>query len=117
MNPSGYIELADGAGRAAVKRAILNQAASGTQQTVVAAVTGKRIRVLALAMVAGASATNATFLSNSTTISPLFANGANGGAVLPVNEHGWFETAEGEALKITTSSGATTGVLVTYLEV
>jgi hypothetical protein len=116
MNFSGTIQLIGG-NTVPVKRAFLNQAASGTAQTVVAAVSGKRIRVLALAMRAGATATDATFNSGSTAISPLFANAINDGAVLPLNEHGWFETAAGAALTVTTGAGSTTGILVNYVEV
>lgn len=77
--------------------------------------------MLALAFMCGATATDATFNSkgsgSGTAVSPLFANAANGGAVLPFHERGWFETELGEALTLTTGSGATTGVLVTYAKV
>lgn len=100
-----------------VKSGILNQAASGTAQTLVAAVTGKKIRVLAAVFVAGGTATALTFNSASAAISPLFANGVNGGAALPFSEAGWFETVAGEALTVTTGAGSTTGILVRYIEV
>lgn len=112
---SGAVVAKDGK-LLSVKRTFVNQGASGTDATVVAAVTGKKIRVLALVMVTGASATNVTFGSGSTAISPLFANAANSGAVLPLNEHGWFQTASGVALTVTTGAGSTTGILVLYLE-
>lgn len=105
----------------AVKKAFANIAASQTDSAVVAAVTGKIIRVLAVAFVAGGTATNATFNTKpggaGTAISCLFANAANGGAVLPHNPYGWFETASGEGLSLTTGAGSTTGVLVVYAEV
>ena len=44
-------------------------------------------------------------------------NGANGGAVLPYNEQGWFNTNQGEGLTVTTGSGSTVGVQVCYLEI
>lgn len=97
---------------------LLNQAASGTNQTLVAAVTAKKIRVLAAVFVAGGTATTLTF--NSATlgaISALFANAANGGATLPFNPSGWFETVAGEALTVTTGAGSTTGIQITYVEV
>lgn len=100
-----------------VKTAILNQAASGTAQTLVAAVTGKKIRVVAAVFVAGATATNLTFNSAAVAITPIFANGVNGGATLPFDEHGWFETVAGEALTVTTGAGSATGILVRYIEV
>lgn len=100
-----------------LKRAIVNVAASQTDSTVVAAVTGYKIRVVAYYMVSGGTATNVTFQSNSTAIAPLVADGANGGIVLPINEAGWFETTVSEALKVTTGAGSTTGIHVLYVEV
>lgn len=101
--------------------AFANVAAGQTDSAIVSATANRRIRVLAVAFVCGATATNATFNTKGggagVAISPLFANGANGGAVLPFHERGWFETELGEALTLTTGSGATTGVLVTYAKV
>lgn len=69
-------------------------------------------------MVAGSTATNLTFNSMGsgagTAISPLYQNGANGGAVAPYAEHGWIFTNSGESLTATTGSGSTVGVLVGY---
>lgn len=112
---SGWVNTLEGP--VPVKRALLNQSASGTAQSLVAAVTGKRIRVLWVYALAGGTATDLTFNSASTAISPLLANGANGGEVLPPNDHGWFQTAVGEALTVTTGAGATTGIGVGYVEV
>ncbi len=104
-----------------VKRAFANVAASSTDSSIVAAVASKKIRVLAVAVVAGGTATNITFNSKpagaGTAISPLFANAANGGEILPFMQHGWFETTAGEGLTVTTGAGSTTGVLVIYVEV
>lgn len=99
------------------KYAFVDQAASTTAGTVVAAVTSKKIRVLALYCIAGATATDVTFLSNATAKTAKFANGANGGAVLGYNPQGWFETVAGEALKATTGAGSSTGIGVVYVEV
>jgi len=99
--------------------AVVNVAASQTDSVVVAAVSGRCIRVKALAFVAGGTATTATFNTKGsgagTAISPLFANAANGGAVIGHNPEGWFETERGEALTLTTGAGSTTGVLVKYV--
>lgn len=97
----------------------VNVAASQTNSTVVAAVTSKKIRVMQIAVLGAATATNVTFNSagGPTAISPLMANGANGGEILPFSPMGWFETLAGEALSVTTSAGATTGILVGYIEV
>lgn|SRR3990167_8088386 len=93
----------------------INIDASQTASVMVAAVAQKSIRVVQVAMVTGGTATNVTFNSSTTAISPLFANAANGGAILPYNYEGWFSTVPGEALTITTGSGSTTGILVGYL--
>ena len=99
--------------------AFANVAAGQTDSSVVAAVAGKKIRVKALAFVAGGTATTATFNSKGsgagTACSCLFANAANGGAVLNNNPEGWFETETGEALTLTTGAGSTTGVIVKYV--
>lgn len=104
------------------KRAFANIATATTDGNIVTAVTGKKIRVLAVAALTGATATAITFNSKGsgagTAISPLFANGANGGEILNFNPLGWFETNSGEALTATTAAaGAATGVLVVYVEV
>ena len=101
--------------------AFANIAASTTDGNIVTTVAGKKIRVLQILAVAGATATNLTFNSKpagaGTAISPLMANGVNGGEVLPYSPVGWFETVSGEGLTVTTESGATTGILVCYVEV
>lgn len=103
------------------KFAFANVAASTTDGNIVTAVASKKIRVLAVAAVAGATATNLTFNSKpggaGAAISPLFANAANGGEILPFSPVGWFETVSGEGLAVTTGAGSTTGILVTYVEV
>lgn len=108
---------AGGATASTPKFAFANIAASQTDSSVVAAVTSKKLRVLAVYCVAGGTATTITLQSNATAKSALFANAANGGFVLPFNPVGWFETASGEALKATTGSGSTTGIGVVYIEV
>lgn len=99
--------------------AFANVAASQTDSSIVAAVAGKKIRVKAVAFVCGDTGTDATFNSKGggagTACSPLFANAANGGAVLNNNPEGWFETETGEALTLTTGAGSTTGVIVKYV--
>jgi len=99
------------------KFAFANIAASQTASSLVAAVTGKKIRVLSVYAVAGGTATNLTFNSASSAISALFANAANGGEVLPFSPIGWFETVAAEALTVTTGAGSTTGIGVVYVEV
>lgn len=100
-------------------KAFANIAASTTDGALITAVTGKIIRVVALSAVAGGTATTLTFNSKpagaGTAISPLYANGANGGEVLPYNPKGWFDSNVGEGLTATTGGGSTTGILVNYI--
>lgn len=103
------------------KFAFANVAASQTDSNIVTAVTSKKIRVLAAYFVAGATATNVTFNTKpagaGSAISALFADSANGGAILPFCPVGWFETASGQGLTVTTGAGSTTGIGVVYVEV
>lgn len=116
---SDYILTADTAVAPAV--AFANVSASQTDSSIVSGVTGKKLRVLAVALLAGGTATNITFNTkpsgSGTAISMQFQNGANGGAVLPFNPVGWFQTSSGDGLTVTTGSGATTGVHVVYMQV
>jgi hypothetical protein len=89
---------------------------TATTTTIAAAVAGKIFRVLSVAAVS-TIANNINFGSNATAISATFPLGANGGVVLPFNEHGWFQTNAGEALNIVTSAASATGVQVQYIEI
>ena len=97
-----------------------NVAASQTDSSLVAAVTGQKVCVYKAAALTAATATNVTFNTKGggagTAISPLFAFGANGGLVLPRDGKPWFCTASGEALTVTTGSGSSTGILVSYIQ-
>lgn len=103
------------------KYALANVAASQTDASIVAAVAGKKIRVMQVFALAGATATTLVFNSKpagaGVAISPTMANGINGGEVLPFSPMGWFETVAGEGLTVTTGAGSTTGILVGYVEV
>lgn len=94
-------------------------AQSQTDAVVVGAVAGKRVRVTALAVLAGATATDLTFGSKigaaaTVAISPLLANNARVPFVLPHNPDGWFETEIGAALVALTGAGASSGILLSY---
>lgn len=103
------------------KVALANIASGQTDSSLVVAVPGKTIRVVSAFLVTAATATNVTFntkpVGSGTAISQLIACGANGGLVLPYNFDGWFSTNSGEGLSVTTGSGSTTGINVTYLEI
>lgn len=100
--------------------AFANIAASQTDSSIVAARTNMKVRVLALHMSAGGTATNVTFNTKptgaGTAISPLFALPINGERTLPHSSYNraWLETGKGEGLTVTTGAGATTGILVVY---
>jgi len=98
-----------------VRRAIANPSTATTTQ-LVAAVANKKYRVLGLAVVT-TLANNVNLESGTTDITAVFPLGANGGVVLPYNEHGWCETAAGEALQVTTSAATAAGVHVLYVEI
>jgi hypothetical protein len=89
---------------------------------VVAAVAGKIIRVLAVAISPGAAVASVTFTTKpagaGTAISAVITAVASSVNALPYNPHGWFQTSAGEGLAASTSaSGVTTGIQVTYVEV
>lgn len=93
-----------------------NVAASQTQQILVSQLAATKICVISVAGVAGGTATNVTFNSSTTAISPLLANGANGGEILPYHPLCWFSTNTNENLTVTTGAGSTTGLLVNYFK-
>jgi hypothetical protein len=108
---SGYV-LVDDDGYKEVKRAF---ASGGTvaDHPLVAAVTGKKIRVLAVVMTT-VDGLGVTFKSASTAIS---AKVNATGAVFPYCAHGWFQTVAGEALNFALDAAETTGVHILYVEV
>ena len=113
---TGHLVLSNGA-RVQVKRAWVNALTNATTE-LIPAKAGVVFRVLSMFMLGGATAPSVTFKSGSTTISPLFANAANGGAVLPPNLWGWFQTAVlNEALNVTVTSSSDVGVIVNYIEI
>lgn len=103
------------------KYAFANIAAGTTDGAIVAAVTGKRLRVISYALSAlAAGATTATFTSKpggaGTAITATISLAANGFASEEA-ECGLFQTSVGQGLSLTTAVGAGVGVRVTYIEV
>ena len=102
------------------KHAVIN--GSGTT-TIVSGVTGKKISVIGF-LVTGSAIGTMTFKSDTDSITGAMSLGLNGGTgndvaaplVGPYMPDGHFETAVGEALKITASAGTASGY-VTYIEV
>lgn len=93
-------------------------ASSSGNNTLVAAVTSKKVRVVALALV-GAGAVNAKFQSGAggTDLTGLFYLTYGGGIVLPFNPVGYFETASNTLLNLNLSAATAVGGCLTYVEV
>jgi hypothetical protein len=99
------------------KFAAIDAATSG-DNTLVAAVADKKIRVLSLFMVA-AGAVNARFESGAggTALTGQMSLAANGGFVLPYNPNGWFETAVNTLLNLELSDAVSVDGSLCYVEV
>lgn len=91
--------------------------ASSTDSSLIALVSAKKLRIVSLAAQCGATATTMTFESGGTTRKHIIPAGANGGQILPFNPVGWFETASGESLTVTTGSGSSCEISGCYVEV
>ena len=104
-----------------MKYAKIDISASGANQ-IVAAVTGKKIRVLAYTIIA-AGAVTAKWQTNSTDLSGAMSLAANGGAapsvsvLAPGGVYGLFETAPGEALNLNLGGAVNVSGHLTYIEV
>lgn len=103
------------------KFAAIGVAASG-DNTLVAAISGKKIRVLAISLIA-AGAVN-LYLTSAGGGAVIFGGStnkvglaANGGFVLPYSPAGWFETAAGQALVANLSAAVAVAGVVVYAEV
>lgn len=113
--------IAVGTTMATPKFAFVNAAAATTDTSIVAAVTGKKIRVLAFRLNVAGTATNATFNSKpagaGVAKSETFQLDARGGFSGGFSPVGHFETVSGEGLTVTTGAGSQVGVGVVYVEV
>lgn len=110
-------KIQDGLTALTPKFAIIDVATSG-DNTLLAAVTAKKIRILSLYMVASAAVT-ARFESGAagTALSGQMQLAANGGFVLPFNPVGWFETASGVLFNLELSGAISVDGGFTYIEV
>jgi hypothetical protein len=112
---SGYVRSANNE-LLPVIHAIISAASNG-DNTLVAAVPGKKIRVISLFLIASGLVT-ITFKSSTTTAKtgslPLIAQV---GMVLPKNEDGWFETNAGELLNLNLSSATGVYGALNYVEI
>lgn len=94
--------------------AVIDAASSG-DNTLVAAVTGKRIRVTSLYLVA-AGAVTIRFESGAggTALSGQMTMAANGVLVLPYNQFGWFTTAASALLNMELGGAVSVDGSLTY---
>lgn len=99
------------------KYAVIDAASSG-DNTLVAAVTSKKIRVLS-AFVIAAGAVNVRFESGAggTALTGQMNLGTNTGFALPYNPAGWFETASNTLLNLELSGAVSVDGSLTYIEV
>lgn len=110
---------------AEIKRATIAAGSSG-DNILVAAVTGKKIRVLSFVLIGYGTAVDAYFrdnadspvslLGDSTHKIKLDRTGTTGppGLVVPVNDAGWFETTAAKALMLNLSTAQTVCGCLTY---
>jgi hypothetical protein len=97
-----------------VQKAVYTSSSSG-DNSAIAAAAGARFRVLAVSVNAVA-ANLITFKSATTAISGVMPLAAGVQMVLPYTEHGWFETAIGEALQINQSAASAVGAQILYIK-
>ena len=98
-------------------------AASSGNNTLISAVVGKKVRVLAMNLVGAAAQVN-TYITDGAGGSAIWAGSTNkaslaqyGGFVLPYNPVGWFETSSNTALVLNLSGATAIGGSITYVEV
>lgn len=98
-----------------VKYAVIDAASSG-DNTVVAATTNMKIRVLSVFLIA-AGAVTVRFESGAggTALTGQMNVAANGGFVMPFNEEGWFETAASALLNLELSGATSVDGCITYV--
>lgn len=96
-----------------VKSIFLNTASIGNN-IIIAGQLEFAIRVISAVVIAGAANT-VFFTSNGNPISASFPLGANGGMVMSFNEHGWFQTVDGQSLGINLGSAVATAIQLNYI--
>ena len=87
---------------------------TATTTQIAAAVAGQRYRVLSF-ICSSVAAQTFQFTSNATPIAATLHIGAGPVIVAPFTEHGWFETAIGEALQVVTTAATPSGIQVQYI--
>lgn len=99
-----------------VQYAVVAAATLG-DNTLVAAVTGKKIRVVSLALVASGGANSVRLESGAggTALTGVMALAANGQLVWQYNPAGWCETAAAALLNLELSAALSVAGLLTYV--
>ena len=92
-------------------------ASTGGDNTLVLAVTGKKIRVIALVMVASGGANSARLESGAsgTALTGVMDIVDNGQLILPWNPAGWCETAASALLNLELSAGTSVAGVLNYV--
>lgn len=108
----------DGYSTQGLKRAAIDAAALG-DNTLVAAVTGKKIRVLYLFAQMTGTSTTIRFESGAggTALTGQMQPSQGGGFVLPFNPVGWFETSAGALLNMELGAAQSVDGVLGYVEV
>ncbi len=97
-----------------VSRSFATPSGIGNTEIVAAQGAGIRIRVIAACVIA-TTAVRVKFQSAATDITASWPVGDVGGFVLPVNNHGWFQTAANEALNVNLSAAVSTAVQIVWV--
>jgi hypothetical protein len=100
---------------AQIKYGKIDNSASG-QAALVAAVTGKRIRIISMHFIAAAAVT-VKFQSASTDLTGAESYSASGGLVLNENKTGHMQTAVGEAFNINLGGAVNVAGSLSYIEI
>lgn len=105
-------------GVAVTPKFVAISASSSGNNTILAAVTSKKIRVLGYVLNANGTV-NAKFQSGAsgTDLTGLLYLVVNAGAVAPVTDRGWFETASNTLLNLNLSAAIAVGGHLVYIEV
>lgn len=101
-----------------VKRAVIDTATSG-DTTLVAAVTGKKIRVLAAFLTMTGTAVTVRFESDTggVALTGQMTPAQGQTITLPFNPVGWFETLEGKLLNLELGGAQSVDGVLVYVEV
>lgn len=82
-----------------------------------AGVAGREMRCVAMAVQCAAATTLKIEDTAGTAMTGTYSFGANGGIVYPYNPDGWWQTAEGEGVRVDTGAAAVDVFQLTLLEV